>query len=173
MRVAGDPGAAAPQIVNAVHALNPELPVFDVTTLRASVAFSTIFERLAATFVGAFGGITLALASLGIYGVIAYSTRQRTQEIAIRMAMGASASDVVRLVMGRGVRLTLLGLALGLAGSVAVARLLRTHLYGVTPLDPATFGSVALLLAAVALAASYLPACRATRVEPSEALRQS
>jgi predicted permease len=173
VRVAGDPGAAAPQIVDVGHALNPELPVFDVTTLRASVAFSTIFERLAATFVGAFGAIALALASLGIYGVIAYSTRQRTQEIAIRMAMGASASDVVRLVMGRGVRLTLLGLALGLAGSVAVARLLRTHLYGVTPLDPATFGSVALLLAAVALAASYLPACRATRVEPSEALRQS
>ncbi len=172
VRVAGDPGAAAPQVVEAVHALDPELPVFDVTTLRASVAFATIFERLAATFVGAFGAVALALASLGIYGVIAYSTRQRTQEIAIRMAMGASASDVVRLVMGRGVRLTLLGLALGLVGSVAVARLLRTHLYGVSPLDPATFGGVALLLAAVALAASYVPARRATRVEPSEALRQ-
>ncbi len=173
VRVAGDPGAAAPLVVDAVHALNPELPVFNVTTLRASVAFSTIFERLAATFVGAFGAVALALASLGIYGVIAYSTRQRTQEIAIRMAMGASASDVVRLVMSRGVRLTLLGLALGLAGSVVVARLLRSHLFGVTPLDPATFGGVALLLTGVALAASYVPARRATRVEPSEALRQS
>ena len=173
VRVAGDPGAAAPLVVEAVHALDPELPVFNVTTLRASVAFSTIFERLAATFVGAFGAVALALASLGIYGVIAYSTRQRTQEIAIRMAMGASASDVVRLVMGRGVRLTLLGLALGLAGSVVVARLLRSHLFGVTPLDPATFGGVALLLTGVALAASYVPARRATRVEPSEALRQS
>jgi predicted permease len=173
VRVAGDPGAAAPLVVDAVHALDPDLPVFNVTTLRASVAFATIFERLAATFVGAFGAIALALASLGIYGVIAYSTRQRTQEIAIRMAMGASASDVVRLVMSRGVRLTLLGLALGLAGSVAMAGLLRTHLYGVSPLDPATFGGVALLLAAVALAASYVPARRATRVEPSEALRQS
>jgi ABC-type antimicrobial peptide transport system permease subunit len=159
--------------VDAIHALSPDLPVFDVTTLRGSVAFATIFARLAATFVGAFGAVALALATLGIYGVIAYSTRQRTQEIAIRMAMGASAGDVVRLVMTRGVRLTLLGVAVGLAGSVAVARLLRTHLYGVTPLDPLTFGMVGLLLTAVALAAAYLPARRATRVEPSEALRQS
>jgi predicted permease len=173
VRVGGDPGAAAPLVVDAIHALNPDLPVFDVTTLRRSVAFATIFSRLAATFVGAFGAIALALASLGIYGVIAYSTRQRTQEIAIRMAMGADTPAVVRLVMGRGVRLTLLGLALGLAGSLAVARLLRTHLFGVTPLDPVTFGSVVLLLTLVALVASYLPARRATRVEPSEALRQS
>ena len=85
VRVVGDPGAAAPQVVDAVHALDPEPPVFDVTTLRASVAFASIFERLAATFVGAFGAVALALASLGIYRVIAYSTRQRTQEIAIRM----------------------------------------------------------------------------------------
>jgi predicted permease len=173
VRVGGDPGAAAPLVVDAIHALNPDLPVFDVTTLRGSVAFATIFARLAATFVGAFGVIALALASLGIYGVIAYSTRQRTQEIAIRMAMGADASAVMRLVMSRGVRLTGLGLALGLAGSLAVARLLRAHLFGVTPLDPVTFGTVVLLLTLVALVASYLPARRATCVEPSEALRQS
>ena len=173
VRVTGDPRGAAPLVVDAIHAQNPDLPVFNVTTLGTTVAFATIFERLAATFVGGFGAVALALATLGIYAVIAYSTRQRTQEIAIRMAMGADASAVVRLVLGHGLRLILLGLALGLAGSVAVARLLRTHLYGVTSRDPVTFGSVVLLLAAVALAASYLPARRATRVEPSEALRQS
>ena len=173
VRVSGDLQATAPLVVDAIHAQSPDLPVFDVTTLRATVAFATIFERVAATFVGAFGALALVLATVGIYGVIAYSTRQRTQEIAIRMAMGADAAAVVRLVMSRGVRLTLLGLGLGLAGSVAVARLLRTHLFGVTPLDPLTFVTVVLLLTAVALAASYLPARRATRVEPSEALRQS
>jgi putative ABC transport system permease protein len=123
--------------VDAVHALERIARLWRDHPLRAAVAFATIF-RPRATFVRAFGAAP-ALASL-IYGVIAYSTRQRTQEIAIRMAMGASASDVVRLVMGQGFRMTLLGLALGLAGSVAVARLLRTHLYGVSPLDPATFG---------------------------------
>jgi ABC-type antimicrobial peptide transport system permease subunit len=172
VRVRGDLQAAAPLVVEAVHALNPDLPVFNVTTLRASITFATVFERLAATFVGAFGALALVLATVGIYGVIAYSTRQRTQEIAIRMAMGASAADVVRLVMTRGVRLTALGVAFGLAASLAVARLLRTHLYGVTSLDPVSFGGAVLLLAAVALAAAYLPARRATRVEPSEALRQ-
>jgi predicted permease len=172
VRVGGDPGAAAPLVVDAIHALDPDLPVFDVTTLRASIGFATIFKRLAATFVGAFGAVALVLATVGIYGVIAYSTRQRTQEIAIRMAMGASGSDVVRLVMTRGVRLTILGVAFGLAASLGVTRLLRTHLYGVTALDPVAFGSAVLLLAAVALAAAYLPARRATRVEPSEALRQ-
>lgn len=173
VRVSRDLQAAAPLVVDAVHAQNPDLPVFNVTTLRSAVAFATIFERVAATFVGAFGAIALVLATVGIYGVIAYSTRQRTQEIAIRMAMGADGRAVVRLVMGHGLRLTLLGLAFGLAASLAATRLLRTHLYGVTSLDPVTFGSVVVLLASVALTASYLPARRATRVEPSESLRQS
>jgi predicted permease len=173
VRVRGDVQAAAPLVVDAVHALNPELPVYDVTTLRARVAFATIFERLAATFVGAFGALALVLATVGVYAVIAFSTRQRTQEIAIRMAMGASASDVLRLVLGRGARLVLLGVASGLAAALIVARFLRAHLYGVTSLDPVAFGSAVLLLAGAAVAASYLPARRATRVAPSEALRQA
>ena len=173
VRVGGDPGAAAPLVVDAIHALSPDLPVFDVTTLRGSVAFATIFARLAATFVGAFGAVALALATLGIYGVIAYSTRQRTQEIAIRMAMGASAGDAgAPRHDPRGAphaprsRRRPRRVRRGRAPPADAS--LRRH-----PLDPLTFGMVVLLLTAVALVASYLPARRATRVEPSEALRQS
>jgi predicted permease len=172
VRASGDPQAVAPRVVEAVHALNPELPVFNVTTLRSSVAFATVFERIAATFVGAFGVVALVLATVGIYGVIAYSTRQRTQEIAVRMALGAGRGDVLRLVMNRGARLTAVGIALGLAGSLAVTRLLEVHLYGVKGLDPLTFGGVVVVLSAVALSATFLPARRATGVQPSRALRE-
>ena len=172
VRGPGDPQALAARVVEAVHAQNPELPVYDVTTLRSRIELATVFERIAATFVGGFGLVALVLATVGVYGVIAYGARQRTQEIAVRMALGAGREDVLRLVMRRGVRLTALGLALGLAGALAVGRLLQTHLYGVSGLDPLTFGSVLGLLALASLAASYLPARRATRVEPSQALRQ-
>jgi predicted permease len=172
VRVRGDLQTIAPRVVEAVHVLNPDLPVFNVTTLRSSVAFATVFERIAATFVGAFGAVALLLATVGIYGVIAYSTRQRTQEIAIRMALGAGREDVLRLVMSGGARLTAAGVLLGLGGSLAVTRLLEVHLYGVKGLDPLTFVGVVVLLSAVAFAATFLPARRATRVQPSQALRE-
>jgi ABC-type antimicrobial peptide transport system permease subunit len=108
---------------------------------------------------------------VGIYGVVAYATRQRTHEIGIRMAMGAQRGDVFRLILGQGLRLTLLGLAIGLAVSVAVTRLLRSQLYGVAPTDLLTYAAVTLLLCLVALVACYIPARRATRVDPMVALR--
>ncbi len=130
-----------------------------------------IFERVAATFAGSFGLLALALATVGIYGVVAYATRQRTREIAIRMALGAKRSDVLGLVLGQGLRLTLIGLGIGLAVSAAVTRFLRGQLFGVTSTDPLTYAGVGALLCLVALAASYIPARRATKVDPNQALR--
>ena len=172
VRVAGDPQAAAPEIVAAVHAQNPELPVFSVTTLRSTVRLATIFERVAATFVGAFGLVAIVLAAVGVYAVIAYAARQRTQEIAIRMALGASRREVAELVMRRGLLLTAAGVVLGLAGAAVVASLLQSRLFGVPALDPLTFCAVVLLLVTVALAACGIPARRALRIELSTALRE-
>jgi ABC-type antimicrobial peptide transport system permease subunit len=151
--------------------MNGDLAVFDVTTLEWREAFASFPQRVAGTFVGAFGLLALVLAAVGIYGVTAYSTRQRTHEIGIRMALGASKQDVLRLVLGHGLRLTLLGVVLGLAVSFALTRYLGSLLLGVTSTDALTFSTVAILLCAVALFACFIPARRAMRVDPLVALR--
>jgi ABC-type antimicrobial peptide transport system permease subunit len=134
-RVAGDPQAFAPIIESIIHRLNPDLPVFQVRTLRAQVDFATINERIAGTFVGTFGLLALVLAAVGIYGVIAYTTRQRTREIGIRMALGAQRSQILQLVLSQGMRLVYAGLGLGLALSVALTHFLTSLLFGITALD--------------------------------------
>jgi ABC-type antimicrobial peptide transport system permease subunit len=121
--------------------------------------------------VGVFGLLALVLAGVGIYGVVSYTTRQRAHEIGIRMALGAEQADVFRLVLGQGLQLTLIGVGIGLAVSLAVTRLLHTWLFGVTATDLITYAGVTLLLCMVGLAACYLPALRATKVEPTVALR--
>jgi ABC-type antimicrobial peptide transport system permease subunit len=121
--------------------------------------------------VGSFGLLALVLAAVGIYGVVAFATRQRTQEIGIRMALGARRGDVLRLVLNRSFRLTLAGLAIGIAVSMALTRFLRSRLFEVGPTDPLTYAGVALLLGLVALVACYIPARRATKVDPMVALR--
>jgi putative ABC transport system permease protein len=128
-------------------------------------------SRFTMLVLGVFAALALVLASVGIYGVIAYSVTQRTQEFGIRIALGASRRDVLGLVLGQGTRLTVLGIGLGIIAALIVTRLMATLLYGISATDPLTFTAVALLLALVALAACYIPARRATRVDPIVALR--
>jgi len=170
-RVIGDPLTFAKTIENTVHELNSDLAVFDVTTLELRNQFASFGQRVAGAFVGAFGLLALILAAVGIYGVTAYSTRQRTHEIGIRIALGAAKHDVLRLVLGHGLRLTLGGVGLGLTLSFVLTRFLTSLLLGVTSTDALTFSSVAMLLCAVALLACFLPAWWAIRVDPIVALR--
>jgi predicted permease len=170
-RTTGDPLAFGRTVEKTIHELNADLVVFDVTTLELSEQFASFGQRVAGTFVGAFGLLALVLAAVGIYGVTAYTTRQRTHEIGIRMALGASKDDILRLVIGNGLRLTLAGVGLGLAASFALTRYLGSMLLGVTSTDALTFSSVAILLCAVALVACFIPARRAMRVDPIVALR--
>jgi ABC-type antimicrobial peptide transport system permease subunit len=128
--------------------------------------------RFSSTLVSAFAGLAVLLAAIGLYGVVSYSVSQRTAEIGLRMAMGADGARVARMVLFEGLRLTGTGLLIGSAGAIAAGRLLQSQLFQVSPADPAIYAGVFLLLAAVAIAASYLPAWRASRVEPIEALRQ-
>ena len=170
-RVTGDPLAFGKTVERTIHELNPELAVFDVTTLELREQIASLGQRIAGTFVGAFGLLALVLAAVGIYGVTAYTTRQRTHEFGIRVALGASKEDILRLVFAYGFRLTLAGVILGLAASFALTRFLRGMLLGVTSTDALTFSSVAILLCIVALFACFIPARRAMRVNPIVALR--
>jgi predicted permease len=169
-RVAGDPLAFGKTVEKTVHDLNADLIVFDVTSLELREQIASFGQRVAGTFVGAFGLLALVLAAVGIYGVTSYTTRQRTHEIGIRMTLGASKDDILRLVIGHGLRLTFVGVALGLAASFALTRYLGSLLLGVTSTDVLTFSSVAILLCAVALLACFIPARRAMRVDPMVAL---
>jgi predicted permease len=171
VRTAADPFASASAIGQAVHKLNPDLPLFGVALMTSRVGVSTFVQRMAGTFVGAFGIIALVLAAVGIYAVIAYSTKQRTHEVGIRMALGAQREDVLHLILGQGAKITFLGVAIGLAATLAIARLMASLLYGVSTTDLATYAGVAVLLTIVALSASFIPALRATRVDPVVALR--
>jgi predicted permease len=170
-RVSGEPLTFASPVERAIHELNPDLPIFNVTSLRSSMQMGSIFERIVVTFAGSFGLLALGLAAVGVYGVVAYATRQRTHEIGIRMALGAQRTDIVRLVLSQGLRMTFLGVGIGLAVASVVTRLLRTQLLGVAPTDLVTYLSVAVLLSMVAVIACYIPARRATKVEPTVALR--
>jgi predicted permease len=170
-RTTGDPLAFGKTVENTIHDLNADLVVFDVTTLELREQIASFGQRVAGTFVGAFGLLALVLAAVGIYGVTAYTTRQRTHEIGVRMALGASKEDIMRLVLGHGLRLTFVGVGLGLAASFALTRYLSSQLLGVTSTDALTFSCVAILLCAVALFACFIPARRAMRVDPMVALR--
>lgn len=169
VRGTGDLGFAIRQ---AVHAVNPALAVFNAQPLDERLGRALAPKRIAAWLLSFFAGAALFLAALGLYGVISYSVSQRTQEIGIRMTLGARASEVVRLIMADGLRLALAGAALGLAGAVLVARALARQLYRVGPFDPVAFAGTAAVLIAVAGLASWLPARRAARVDPLVALRR-
>jgi predicted permease len=170
-RVTGDPMAFSSAIDQAVHEVSPDLPLFNVTTLKNNMHIGNVFERIVVIFAGSFGVLAMLLAAVGIYGVVAYSTKQRTHEIGIRMALGAARADVFRQVLRQGLRLTLIGLTAGIAVSLAFTRLLRGMLFGVGTADWITFAFVSILLCAVALLACYVPARRAASIEPMQALR--
>jgi ABC-type antimicrobial peptide transport system permease subunit len=154
-----------------VHDLNADLPLYNVRPLRENMEIGSVFERIAATFAGSFGILAMILAAVGIYGVIAYTTGQRTHEIGIRMALGAGRAEVFGQILFQGLRLTAVGLLAGLAMALAFTRFLRGLLFGVGTFDWLTFAAVPLLLLLVALAACLLPARRAASVEPMKALR--
>jgi putative ABC transport system permease protein len=169
-RTAGDPSLLAGPLRRTVLNVDPRLPVFSVATLdeiRAAAVATTRFNMLLLTTLG---GIGLLLAAVGIYGVISWFVSQRTQEIGLRMALGATEGRVLSLVAWQAMRPVLVGLGVGLAGALAATRTLRSLLFGVTASDPATFAGVLVLLAVAALLASWLPARRAARVEPTRAL---
>src|SRR6266550_2435931 len=171
VRTLGDPQSMIPAVRNEVHSLDPNLPIFDVKTMTGHMRLALFPARVAATVLGVFGFVALMLAAIGIYGVTSYSVAQRTREIGIRMALGAQLGDVLRLILGHGVKLTVLGVSFGLIGAYLETRAITSVLYGVSATDPLTFVFVSLLLIGVALVACYLPARRATKVDPLEALR--
>ena len=171
VRAAGAPDAVAGAMRAAVRNVDPTLPIAEFRTLDDVVAASQSRPRFMTLVLTSFGGVSLLLAAIGVFGVISYSVAQRTREIGIRIALGAQARGVLRLVLGGALRLAAAGVLVGLIGAFALTRFLSAFLFGVSANDPATFAAVALVLGAVALLASYLPAWRATRVDPLVALR--
>jgi putative ABC transport system permease protein len=171
VRAQGDPSALVSAIRGQVQSLDPNLPVFNVATMQQRVRDNTAGARFSTLLLGVFACVAMLLAVVGIYGVMAYSVTQRTHEIGIRMALGARRQDVLRMVVGEGMALVGVGVGVGLMGAFATTRVLESQLYSVSATDPITFSLVSLLLAGVALGASYVPARRATKVDPMVALR--
>jgi putative ABC transport system permease protein len=171
VRTDGDPEARAAAVTRAIRSADPEQPVFAVMSMDRLIANASAERRFSLLLLTLFAAIALALSAIGIYGVMAYTTTQRRHEIGIRLALGAGGSDVMRLVVGQGMRLVLIGLAAGLFGAWILSRVLASQLLGITAQDPITYASVALILGFVALAATWLPAQRATRVDPMISLR--
>jgi putative ABC transport system permease protein len=163
--------AIGARLRQAVAAIDKDQPVFVVNAMQELLDNSVAPRRFAALILALFGALALVLAAAGIYGVAAYSVSRRAHEIGLRVALGAQRGDVMRLIVGQGIRLTTVGIALGLAGAFAATRALSSLLYGVGATDPATFVSVPLVLAAVGLTACYIPARRATKIDPMAALR--
>ncbi len=170
-RTTGDPLSVAGAVRDEIRQMDASLPVANVRSMNDVVAAALATPRLTGFLLGAFAAIALALAAVGIYGVLAYLVSQRTQEIGIRLAIGADRSQVLGMVLRQGLSLAAVGIVVGLIGAFALTRLMQSLLYEVRPNDPITFVAVAAALLLIALMASFLPARRATRVSPMIALR--
>ncbi|MDQ1612868.1 MAG: hypothetical protein QOG00_2799 [Pyrinomonadaceae bacterium] len=171
VKTKGDPTSLAPAIRNEVLQIDKDQPISNISTMENIVAATVAPQKFATWLLAVFAATAMLLAAIGIYGVMAYSVTQRTHEIGIRMALGAGRRDVLRMVVSQGMKLAFIGVALGLAGAVALTRLMSSLLYGVSATDPLTYGGVSVLLATVALLACLIPARKATRVDPMIALR--
>jgi predicted permease len=171
LKTAADPASVTEPLRRVVQSVDPDLPVFGVRTMEQVVARALAQRRFQLQMIGAFAAVALLLAALGIYGVTAFWVHQRRQEIGIRIALGAAGGNVVAMVLKQGLSITLWGMAGGFAAAVPLARVLRTLLFGTRAFDAVTFVGIAVLLLVAAAAACYLPARRATRVDPIEALR--
>jgi ABC-type antimicrobial peptide transport system permease subunit len=171
VRASGDPMQALGTLRREVRGMDPNVSVYDAMPLTEFISASLFVQKVAAWLLGVLGVVALVLAAVGLYSVMAYSITQRTHEIGIRLALGAKASDVLGLVVRQGMELTVVGLLVGIPVAAAVTRLVSGLLVNVSATDPLIFGGAALFLAAVALAASYVPALRAMRIDPNTALR--
>jgi len=171
VRTHSTPSSLTSAVTNVVHQVDSELPLLQILTMEDVIGASLSQQRFNMLLLAVFAGLALLLAAIGIYSVLSYSVKRRVGEIGIRMALGAHVRDVLRLVVIEGMRPTLIGVALGLAGALALGRVLANLIYGVKPTDPITFGAVSILLVGVGLFASLIPAYRATRVDPMKTLR--
>jgi putative ABC transport system permease protein len=171
VRTNGGPAVLAPDVRGAIRSLDKNIPISEIQTMDQVVGEATGQSRFYMVLLGVFATVALVLAGVGIYGVMSYSVSRRTHEIGVRMALGAQGRDVLRLVVFQGIVQALAGVAVGLAGALALSRLMAGLLYGTRPTDPATFAAVVVVLSCVAVAASYIPARRATKVDPIVALR--
>jgi putative ABC transport system permease protein len=171
LRTAVDPVSLVAAVRNEIHAIDPDQPISNIRTMEEVLGEETAPRRLGMTLLAVFAALALLLAALGIYGVLAYFVVQHTREIGVRLALGAPRYDILALVLKKGMTLTLLGVAIGLGAAFALTRLMASLLFGMSATDPRTFALIALLLTGVALIACYLPARRATKVDPMIALR--
>jgi putative ABC transport system permease protein len=171
LRSRSDAGNLGEAVRREVEKVDPNIPVHSISSMDQIIVRSLADRRFALELLGIFATVALLLAAIGIYGVMAYSFSRRMHEIGIRLALGAQRMDIFNMAVGEGMRLVVIGLVVGLVGAVALTRFVRTMLFGVSPADPLTFGAVSAALAAVAFFACYIPARRATRVDPLAALR--
>jgi putative ABC transport system permease protein len=171
MRTAGDPSLQTAALRSALAEIDPNQPLVKVRTMEENMATTVAQPRFRTWLIGILAMLALVLAAVGVYGVMSYTVTQRTSEIGVRVALGAQPRDVFRIIVGQGLRLALFGVSVGLVAALVLTRLLQSFLFGISAYDPLTFIGVSVLLTLVAVAASYFPARRATRVDPMIALR--
>jgi len=171
LRARTDPSALAGAVKQQIHELNPDLPLYNVSTMQQRFNLSLARRRFTMLVLGSFAAISLGLAVIGIYGLIAYLTGQGTREVGIRLALGATPANIIKLIVRGGMTLAIWGVGIGVAGALVVSRLMRSLLFGVGATDTVTFVAVPVLLASIAFLASYIPARRASRIDPSTSLR--
>jgi ABC-type antimicrobial peptide transport system permease subunit len=170
-RTTADPDVVLAAVRGAVTAIDRELPVFELSTLERRFQESAARARLYMSLLTTFALVALLLAAIGLYGVMAYAVRQQTHELGVRIALGASRREVVQLIVGSALRVTIVGAALGITVALALSRLMRSLLFGVSASDPWTYGAAAALIIGVGIAASWIPARRATAIDPGSVLR--